>query len=317
MTLVIALWVLAMIAALCWARWATGGFMIATAIAWAWMRRGTLWWSDGIGWLQLGVLEAGPWLLAQQRADDASKVQRLQAEEATQMAQLSQATRSLLALHASAQQSEAQVTELTDVYHLTRATAGTLRLHDLFMASLSVVPRLLGGRGLRLISLAEEAPQVLRAVRAADGRLVPCSERLGVPVESSRALLKAFRSWHRYDQTRPVRHWLLRIAANEAISHGRARSRDRQRSASANDALKTPDRAPLPDESAMARDERARVRRAVAELPELYRVPVVLRYFSELSLEEIAAVTGRPASTLGVQLLRGRALLRSRLEATP
>ena len=34
---------------------------------------------------------------------------------------------------------------------------------------------------------------------------------------TSRALLKAFRAWDRYDQVRPVRHWLLRIAANEAL----------------------------------------------------------------------------------------------------
>src|SRR5437867_1928561 len=39
---------------------------------------------------------------------------------------------------------------------------------------------------------------------------------------ASAALLKAYRSWERYDQTRPVRHWLLRIAANEAISIGRS-----------------------------------------------------------------------------------------------
>jgi RNA polymerase sigma-70 factor (ECF subfamily) len=131
---------------------------------------------------------------------------------------------------------------------------------------------------------------------------------------TSRALLKAFRSWGRYDQTRPVRHWLLRIAANEAISIGRERTRDRQRRTGADEAREMPDRAPLPDESAVAREERERVRRAVAGLPELYRVPVVLRYFSELSVEEIAAVTGRPSSTVGVQLLRGRALLRSALE---
>ena len=131
---------------------------------------------------------------------------------------------------------------------------------------------------------------------------------------TSRALLKAFRSWHRYDQTRPVRHWLLRIVANEAISIGRQRSRDRARSASADDGLTMPDRAPLPDEHVVSREERARVRRAVAGLPELYRVPGVLRDFSELSVEEIAAITGRPASTLGVQLLRARALLRTALE---
>jgi RNA polymerase sigma-70 factor (ECF subfamily) len=133
---------------------------------------------------------------------------------------------------------------------------------------------------------------------------------------TSRALLKAFRSWASYDQTRPVRHWLLRIAANEAISIGRERTRDRERRTSADDAISVRDRTPLPDETAMAREERERVRLAVAGLPELYRVPVVLRYFSELSIDEIAAVTGRPASTLGVQLLRARAMLRTALEAT-
>jgi RNA polymerase sigma factor (sigma-70 family) len=133
---------------------------------------------------------------------------------------------------------------------------------------------------------------------------------------TSRALLKAFRSWERYDQTRPVRHWLLRIAANEAISIGRERTRDRDRRTTADDAIETPDRAPLPLEYLMAREERDRVRAAVVSLPELYRVPVVLRYFSELSIEEIAAVTGRPAATLGVQLFRARALLRTALEAT-
>jgi RNA polymerase sigma-70 factor, ECF subfamily len=77
-----------------------------------------------------------------------------------------------------------------------------------------------------------------------------------------------------------------------------------------------PDRSPLPDEHLVAREERERVRRAVAGLPELYRVPVVLRYFSELSVDEIAAVIGRPSSTVGVQLLRARALLRTALEVT-
>jgi RNA polymerase sigma-70 factor, ECF subfamily len=130
---------------------------------------------------------------------------------------------------------------------------------------------------------------------------------------TSRALLKAFRAWDRYDQTRPVRHWLLRIAANEAISLGRARTRDRERTAGEEASLQIRDRASLPDETLVAREERDRVRLAVAALPELYRVPVVLRYFSELSVEEIASITGRPSSTVGVQLLRARTMLRAAL----
>ena len=131
---------------------------------------------------------------------------------------------------------------------------------------------------------------------------------------TSRALLKAFRSWASYDQDRPVHHWLLRIAANEAISIGRERTRDREHRTSADDAIEAADRAPLPDERAVAREERQRVRAAVAALPELYRVPVVLRYFSDLTNDEIATVTGRPAATIGVQLLRARLMLRASLE---
>ncbi|HKY50382.1 MAG TPA: sigma-70 family RNA polymerase sigma factor [Candidatus Limnocylindria bacterium] len=134
---------------------------------------------------------------------------------------------------------------------------------------------------------------------------------------ASSAFLKAYRSWARYDQTRPVRHWLLRIAANEAISVGRARTRDRSRTTVVDEALGLADPAKTPDQALEAREERERVRAAVAGLPELYRVPVVLRYFSELSIDEIAAVTGRPAATVGVQLLRARALLRTSLGARP
>lgn len=130
---------------------------------------------------------------------------------------------------------------------------------------------------------------------------------------TSRTFMKAFRSWGRYDQRRPVRHWLLRIATNEAISVGRSRTRERSRSTDMDEAIDVADASPTPDASVLARERRDRIREAVARLPDRYRVPVVLRYFSELSLDEIARVTGRPPATVGVQLLRARAMLREAL----
>ena len=126
--------------------------------------------------------------------------------------------------------------------------------------------------------------------------------------------LKAYRAFDRYDPSRPIRHWLLRIAINEARSVARTRARDRSRQVGAEAAADLTDRAAAPDAEAISREERVRIRRAVAALPELYRVPLVLRYFNELSVAEIAGVTGRPASTIGVQLLRGRSLLREALD---
>lgn len=134
---------------------------------------------------------------------------------------------------------------------------------------------------------------------------------------TSLVFMKVFRAFDRYDQTRPVRPWLLRIAVNECISLGRALARERSRRAPVDAALDLPGGEGLPEAEAVRGEDRVRVRSAVAALPELYRVPVVLRYFSGLSLEEIATVTGRSASTIGVQLLRARALLRDTLERRP
>jgi len=134
---------------------------------------------------------------------------------------------------------------------------------------------------------------------------------------ASSTFLKAYRAFDRYDQSRPLRHWLLRIATNEAISYVRKRGRELKRQVDVDQASTVADPTTTPDAESVAREERARIRGAVSLLPELYRVVIVLRYFNELSVEEIAQVTGRPASTVGVQLLRGRALLRSTLEARP
>jgi len=131
---------------------------------------------------------------------------------------------------------------------------------------------------------------------------------------TSSTFLKAYRAFDRYDQTRPLRHWLLRIATNEAITYVRKRGRELRRRVEVEQASSIVDPTATPDTESVAREDRARIRAAVSLLPELYRVVIVLRYFNELSVDEIAQVTGRPASTVGVQLLRGRALLRSSLE---
>jgi RNA polymerase sigma-70 factor (ECF subfamily) len=48
----------------------------------------------------------------------------------------------------------------------------------------------------------------------------------------------------------------------------------------------------------------------VAALDEPYREVVALRFFADLSLAEIAAVTGRPVATIKTHLRRGLLRLR-------
>jgi RNA polymerase sigma-70 factor, ECF subfamily len=69
------------------------------------------------------------------------------------------------------------------------------------------------------------------------------------------------------------------------------------------------------DPSSLAvRAERATdVRTAVATLPEPYREIVTLRFFGEMSLDEIARQTGRPLNTVKTHLYRGLIRLRGSL----
>ena len=131
---------------------------------------------------------------------------------------------------------------------------------------------------------------------------------------ANQAFMKAYRSIGSYDPSRPIRHWLLRIAVNEAITLGRRRTRDRSRQAPETEAAAIADRAATPESETLDRESRDGIRAAVAQLREPYRAVVVLRYFNELSVDEVAAVLGRSPSTVGVQLLRARQLLRKALE---
>ncbi len=69
-----------------------------------------------------------------------------------------------------------------------------------------------------------------------------------------------------------------------------------------------------PAEASLAAEQADDVRRALGELDEPYREVVLLRFFGDLSLAEIAEQTGRPVATVKTHLRRG--LLRLRTSAS-
>jgi diguanylate cyclase (GGDEF)-like protein len=186
MSLVLVCWVLAMVAGLWWARVWTGSAVALTMLAFIWTQSAAL--AAWTGWVQLAVLTMTPWLLAAQREREEALLQRLHAQEAAQVARLADAARELMSLRAETQRLEQQISEIADVYRVTKETARTLHLSELFDASLELTPRLLSIRGLRLIDLAEGEPHVLRATLAGDGRLVRTTSNHGQEVE--RAILQ-------------------------------------------------------------------------------------------------------------------------------
>ena len=71
----------------------------------------------------------------------------------------------------------------------------------------------------------------------------------------------------------------------------------------------------MPDEALLRTQLRRAVATAIEELPEIYRVPVVLRDIEGLTTEEASTRLHVKDQTLKSRLHRGRLMLRSRLQA--
>lgn len=126
--------------------------------------------------------------------------------------------------------------------------------------------------------------------------------------------LRAFRRIDRYDPRWRFSTWLFTIGARLAATRARAEGRrgTRERLAAAEEARSAP--APGPAAAAEALDERGRVW-AVAQrtLTEEQRSLLWLRYAEDLSMREIATVTGRTEIGVRVALFRARDALAASL----
>ena len=71
--------------------------------------------------------------------------------------------------------------------------------------------------------------------------------------------------------------------------------------------------APSPLGAVLRTEERAQVRDAVAGLPEKYRLPLVLRYYSELTYNEIAQQLGIQRNYVAALIFRAKQELRRKL----
>ena len=124
---------------------------------------------------------------------------------------------------------------------------------------------------------------------------------------AAEVFLKLYRVLHQKDETLPFRPWVSQVAGHHCIDKLRQKKRERSASLEDMDLSSLADRStPSPLSQILRSDEQRRVREQLAQLPEKYKVPLMLRYYQHMSYTEIGEALNMRAPTVRVMLFRAK-----------
>ncbi|MBA2663629.1 MAG: sigma-70 family RNA polymerase sigma factor [Bradymonadaceae bacterium] len=133
--------------------------------------------------------------------------------------------------------------------------------------------------------------------------------------------LKAYTNWHRFEKGTNCRAWLFTILTNTFINKYRRKKKERE-------ILNADDLRPIeqnffnrersqfyhsPERETMNKTFTGDVQDALEELPEEFRMVVVLADLNDFSYKEIAHILDCPVGTVMSRLFRGRKMMRENL----
>lgn len=134
--------------------------------------------------------------------------------------------------------------------------------------------------------------------------------------------LRAFRAWHQFEAGTNLKAWLFRILTNQFTSGYRQQQRrpvtvpaDGDESFDLYAAMAGVDRGADPSAETLVLDNLVdeEVKHALADLPEEYRMAVLLVDVEGFSYKEIAEILGVPIGTVMSRIHRGRKALQKSL----
>ncbi|HNS21090.1 MAG TPA: sigma-70 family RNA polymerase sigma factor [Sedimentisphaerales bacterium] len=126
--------------------------------------------------------------------------------------------------------------------------------------------------------------------------------------------LRAWRSLSQLQDLNKFRGWLCSIARSTVQNWFRDRHRDVIGRAAPLDAVADrPSEESGPEEAAMIQEQKAIVQRALAEIPESLREPLILFYREQKSIEEVARQFDLTENAARQRICRGRSMLREQV----
>lgn len=128
---------------------------------------------------------------------------------------------------------------------------------------------------------------------------------------SQEVFLRIYKSLDRYNPEYKFSTWSVKIATNICLDILRKKKID---SISIDDAICVSSSVNAPEARVISKERKNMLNEAVSQLPEKYRIPIVLFHQNGLSYEEIMKILNEPMSIVKNRIYRARLMLREKLE---
>ncbi len=166
----------------------------------------------------------------------------------------------------------------------------------------------------------QTCPEILSTIYAEHYRHVlrVCRRFFRQPEDAEDAAAEVFLKLHRVLDTRdeavPFRPWVSQVAGRHCIDKLRRRKREKGSRVDGADLSEVPDYStPSPLSQVLRREEGLEVREQLIRLPKKYKVPLVLRYYKQMSYSEIARALKRRLPAVRMMIFRAKEELRCNL----
>jgi RNA polymerase sigma-70 factor (ECF subfamily) len=125
------------------------------------------------------------------------------------------------------------------------------------------------------------------------------------------AMVRAYEAYERFDGSN-FKAWMLRIVTNLYINRYRQKQRGPHMGSLEEEGVLEPvgNEVEIPDRVLFDNIVGSEVERALNQVPEDFRIAVILSDIEELSYQEIADITEVPIGTVRSRIARGRSILR-------
>jgi len=122
--------------------------------------------------------------------------------------------------------------------------------------------------------------------------------------------IKIYKNLDKYYPEYKFSTWVIRIATNHVIDYRRKKKQETVPIEDVEFSLKTEE---SPEAAYIRREQKEELKKIVGDLPDMYKIPIMLYHEQGLSYQEISDIINEPLSKVKNRIFRGRRMLKESL----